>query len=275
MGITKLYKLIGKFARELAADEWVGQTLVVDASCFIHQFYQSAYVGFAGGPREPYEELYEKRWIELCEKWRDIPTTLIFIFDGTAGAEKSREQARRKLATKKIVVEEPVAPATEEASAPPIEKPPTRPVTYVIKPTGAHFAKARKILEHYDYECLRADGEADGLLAEYVKTGAADCAVSLDSDLLAHGCPRMCPGFDCDTIYDLDLILRGLGMSYSQFVDLCILLGCDYNKTDPARRGFGVVNAPKAIATYGRIEDMKLADDAKKRLCEVRRYFID
>ena len=53
-------------------------------------------------------------------------------------------------------------------------------------------------------------------------------------DFLTHGCEKVLRGFDYNknTLmeYSLSDILMGLGLSYLEFVDFCILMGCDYTK---------------------------------------------
>ena len=54
-------------------------------------------------------------------------------------------------------------------------------------------------------------------------------------------------------MYNLNTILKDLDITPSQFIDLCILCGCDYT---PKIRGIGSVGALKLIKKYGCIEDI-------------------
>lgn len=58
-----------------------------------------------------------------------------------------------------------------------------------------------------------------------------------------------------------DRVLEGLGFDYDQFVDLCILLGCDYCDTI---RGIGPVRAVELIAKHKNIETIIKTLDQKK-----------
>lgn len=58
-----------------------------------------------------------------------------------------------------------------------------------------------------------------------------------------------------------DRVLEGLGFDYDQFVDLCILLGCDYCDTI---RGIGPVRAVELVAKYKNIETIIKNIDTKK-----------
>lgn len=53
---------------------------------------------------------------------------------------------------------------------------------------------------------------------------------------------------------NLERALEGLGLNMDQFIDLCILLGCDY--MEPVK-GIGPKTAFKLIKEYGSIEKVK------------------
>jgi flap endonuclease-1 len=55
--------------------------------------------------------------------------------------------------------------------------------------------------------------------------------------------------------------IEGLGLTYDQFVDLCILLGCDYTDTI---KGVGPKTALKLIKEHGSIEGILKVIDRKK-----------
>jgi hypothetical protein len=101
-------------------------------------------------------------------------------------------------------------------------------------------------------QSLTASGEADDVLAYFCRTGVTQAVVSTDMDMLARGVPRvMVPETnDAATITEISLagILAGLGLTYPQFVDACVLMGSDYTgkawrsieprmAMDAARRG--------------------------------------
>jgi exonuclease-1 len=97
--------------------------------------------------------------------------------------------------------------------------------------------------------------EADSQIAFMVASGLADFAITDDSDLLAYCCP--------DTVFKLNLrgecqtahltnILTSLSMSKDEFIDLCILSGCDYCKL----AGVGINKAKTIVnAAFKKGED--------------------
>jgi 5'-3' exonuclease len=83
---------------------------------------------------------------------------------------------------------------------------------------------------------MKAQGEADFLLSSLYKFGHIDGVISEDSDMLTHGIERLVRGgtdatlrrLGRVTVYSLSTILDEAKLSTSQFIDLCILCGCDY-----------------------------------------------
>ncbi|XP_076150514.1 putative flap endonuclease 1 homolog [Alosa pseudoharengus] len=80
---------------------------------------------------------------------------------------------------------------------------------------------------------LMAPGDAEAFCAHLVKTGVVDAVASEDMDTLAFGGSLLLRQLnakkDSDiTEFCLSKILEILQLSQKEFVDLCILLGCDY-----------------------------------------------
>ena len=89
-------------------------------------------------------------------------------------------------------------------------------------------------------------------------TGAAYAMSSEDMDSLTFGAPRvlrnlMTPASAKLPVqeYDYSKVLSELGLTEDQFVDLCILCGCDYAGTI---RGIGPKSALNLIRQHGTIE---------------------
>ena len=65
-----------------------------------------------------------------------------------------------------------------------------------------------------------------------MQKGLIDAVVSEDTDMLPYGCHTFITGFtersDVVTEYRLADVLSMLGMNQQQFIDVCVLCGCDY-----------------------------------------------
>jgi flap endonuclease-1 len=81
---------------------------------------------------------------------------------------------------------------------------------------------------------------------------------SEDMDTLAFGCPRLLRHVTASEAqklevaeFDLQVLLESLAIDKNAFIDLCILLGCDYCETI---RGIGPKRALELIRQFGTIE---------------------
>jgi flap endonuclease-1 len=83
---------------------------------------------------------------------------------------------------------------------------------------------------------VTAQGEADDVLAFQCRAGALQAVISTDMDMLARGVPLLIVPDTNDasvmTGITLNTVLVGLGLTYEQFVDACVLMGCDYTGKD-------------------------------------------
>ena len=118
-----------------------------------------------------------------------------------------------------------------------------------------HIEKAKNLFDYFGVNYIHAPCEAESLLAVLCKKNIIDCCITEDMDILANGCNFFLKDFSSDKNYVeeycLEGILTNLEMSYEQFVDLCILCGCDYTSKI---YGIGYVNAYKLIKAHNNIE---------------------
>lgn len=76
---------------------------------------------------------------------------------------------------------------------------------------------------------ITAKEEADDLIALLYKKNIIDACQSDDMDMLPKGCGNLIQISKTGvTQFVLDDILSCLNLTYNQFIDFCILLGCDY-----------------------------------------------
>ncbi|XP_059419855.1 probable flap endonuclease 1 homolog isoform X2 [Carassius carassius] len=112
------------------------------------------------------------------------------------------------------------------------------------------------LLQLMGVPCIKAPGEAEALCAQLVKSGTVNAVASEDMDTLAFGGTVLLRQLNAKrdsevTEYSLPKLLEALQLTYNQFVDLCILLGCDYcDKIG----GLGPSRALKLIKQHHTIE---------------------
>jgi 5'-3' exonuclease len=78
-----------------------------------------------------------------------------------------------------------------------------------------------------------AEGEADKLCVYMVKTELAWACLSDDMDMFVYGCPRVLRHASLlkhnVILYDLNIILNELNMTMSEFRQITVISGTDYN----------------------------------------------
>lgn len=161
----------------------------------------------------------------------------IYIIDGTAPIEKSeiinsrnikKERISEKLITLKNKLNDDSLNLYEKNK---ILKEINKLNKKNINITNDHINNLIKIFNIFHIPYLRAKGEADNLIATLYKKKVINACLSEDMDILVFGCKKMIKFKSNKVIeYDLDYILKKLDIKYDKFVELCILLGCDYLK---------------------------------------------
>ena len=137
--------------------------------------------------------------------------------------------------------------------------------------TSEMIEDVKEMLIYMGIPVIEAPAEAEAQCAELVKAGKAFAVVSEDMDALAFGASFLLRGvnYKKEPIIEINLkeALSLMDFTYEEFVDLCILLGCDYSKTIP---GIGSSRAFKLIKQCSKIElVMEFLES-----CESQKYTI-
>jgi flap endonuclease-1 len=134
-----------------------------------------------------------------------------------------------------------------------------------IHVTSEHIQKCKELFDLIGISYITASSEAEILCSYLCKQGVVYGCISEDTDILANGGIRLFRNFSLTsnyiTEYNLDIILTELGLNYIEFVDLCILCGCDYTTKI---NGIGPINACKLILKYHTIEEIILQEIENK-----------
>ncbi|XP_034153621.2 probable flap endonuclease 1 homolog [Pangasianodon hypophthalmus] len=141
-----------------------------------------------------------------------------------------------------------------------------------------------RLLQLLGVPCVQAPGDAEAFCAQLVRSGAVDAVASEDMDTLAFGGTVLLRQLNAKRVsevteYSLPKLLEILQLTQKEFVDLCILLGCDY--CDKIA-GLGPSRALKLIQQHRTIEDVMLNINRKTHPVPVgwqyqaaRRLFLD
>ncbi|KAL8807546.1 MAG: hypothetical protein Q9223_005223 [Gallowayella weberi] len=189
----------------------------------------------------------------------------LYVFDGAPPKLKSGELAKRF--ARKAEATEQHEEAKETGTAEEVEKFSRR----TVKVTREHNNECKKLLTLMGVPYIVAPTEAEAQCAVLARAGKVYAAASEDMDTLCFDSPILLRHLTFseqrkEPILEihLDKVLEGLGMERKQFIDLCILLGCDY--VDPIPK-VGPSSALKLIRDHGTLEAVveHIKTDPKKR----------
>ena len=173
----------------------------------------------------------------MINKFKKFNITPIFIFDGKPPDEKnakikSRKYIRSKLEEKLLSLKsdlEIIGPDKKEALLEEIKNVEKK-IVYVNRDV---VEKTKELFDLMGISYINADCEAEHYCSKLCKLSLVDGVVSEDTDTIACGSKLVLRQFsnkeDMVVSYNLNNILYDLNINYNSFIDLCILLGNDYN----------------------------------------------
>ncbi|KAH9733772.1 Flap endonuclease 1 [Citrus sinensis] len=258
MGIKGLTKLLAdnapKSMKEQKFESYFGRKIAIDASMSIYQFL--IVVGRTGtemltneaGEVTSHLQGMFTRTIRLLEAGMKP----IYVFDGQPPDLKKQELAKRY--SKRADATDDLAEAVEAGNKEDIEKFSKR----TVKVTKQHNDDCKRLLKLMGVPVVEAPSEAEAQCAALCKSGQVYAVASEDMDSLTFGAPRflrhlMDPSSRKIPVMEFEVakILEELNLTMDQFIDLCILSGCDYCDSI---RGIGGQTALKLIRQHGSIE---------------------
>ncbi|KAJ4383421.1 Elongation of fatty acids protein 2 [Didymella sp. IMI 355093] len=176
----------------------------------------------------------------------------LYVFDGAPPKLKSGELAKRF--QRKTEAQAGMEEAKETGTAEDVEKFSRR----TVRVTREHNAECQQLLKLMGIPFIIAPTEAEAQCAVLARGGKVYAAASEDMDTLTFNTPILLRHLTFseqrkEPILEihLDKVLEGLDMDQKQFIDLCILLGCDY--LDPIK-GIGPSTALKMLREHKDLE---------------------
>ncbi|GBG63871.1 hypothetical protein CBR_g39652 [Chara braunii] len=258
MGIKGLTKLLADNApqsmKEQKFESYFGRKIAIDASQCIYQFL--AVVGRQGsdlltneaGEVTSHLQGMFMRTVRLIE----AGIKPVYVFDGKPPKLKADELSKRTARREEAA--EDLAKAQEAGAVDDIEKYSKR----TIKPTRSHNEDCQKLLTLMGVPVVVAPSEAEAECVSLCKAGKVYAVASEDMDSLTFGAPRLLRHLMEPsskkipvTEFEIDKVLEGLALTMDQFIDLCILCGCDYLESI---KGIGPQTGLKMIRQHGSLE---------------------
>ncbi len=260
MGIRDLKQLIKRFAPQAITkrhlSHYKGKRMAIDISIYLYRFkakqtHDTEFIGY---------------FVKQILKLRKYGIEPVYVFDGkppkakegTLGKRTKRKNEMKNeiqsLEQSLVNVMSEFAENKDQIEAIKDKIAKTKRNMIIVK--NSDKVLCIKLFDLMGIPYLIANGEAEILCSRLSRSSLIYGCFSEDTDLLPNGCNYFITdlsGNEFVTEYDLNKVLTSMGLTYDEFVDLCILCGCDY--VDRIN-GIGPINAYKLIKEYKSIENI-------------------
>jgi len=226
MGIKGLTSLIQKYAPEsiesINLHTLSNKRLAIDASIFIYKMAFSVKSSKEGKNYGHIIGIFQKSINYLA-----VGIEPIYVFDGKPPEAKNsvlKSRRDKSDALKKLMNESEDKEKKEKYK------------TQSFRMTKEDVDDVKKLLSLMGISYIQADGEAEGYASELCKMGYVDGVVTEDMDSLAFGTPLLVRSNidksikrkDVLSTINMQKILESMNISFDEFLDVCIMSGCDY-----------------------------------------------
>lgn len=264
LGLTKLLQDVAPMAiKESEIKNYFGRKVAVDASMCLYQFLiavrsEGAQLTSIDGETTSHLMGMFYRSIRLLENG----IKPVYVFDGKPPELKSGELNKRM--ERRAEAQKALDQATEAGETADIDKFNRR----LVKVTKQHANEAKELLTLMGIPFIEAPCEAEAQCAALVKAGKVFATATEDMDALTFGSSVLLRRMTFSEArkmpiqeIHLDKVLSNLELTQEQFIDLCIMLGCDYTDTI---KGIGPKRAITLINQYKNIETILKNIDQEK-----------
>lgn len=276
MGIKGLMKLLSdecpRAVKEHELTNLTGRKVAIDASMVMYQFLVAVRSNGEGGfpgmqlTNEAGEVTsHIQGMFNRSIKMMTAGIKPVFVFDGKPPEMKGGELAKRT--ARRAQAEAELEQAKETGDAEDIDKFSRR----LVKVNKQHNDDCKELLRLMGVPVVEAPCEAEAQCAELAKNGKVYATATEDMDALTFRTPKLLRKLtfsqDKDKKQpileiDFEAVLSGMELTYEQFVDLCIMCGCDYCGTI---KGIGPKTAFKLIKQHDTLENVIAALRKEKK----------
>ena len=246
-----------------------GRKIAIDASMAIYQFMIAVRTGGQsnnpsvmltnddGDPTSHIQGMFNRTIRFMTEGVKPV-----FVFDGKPPTFKSGELLKRR--EKREKAQAALTAATEEGDLEEQDKQSKR----LVRAGHKENEDCKKLLRLMGVPVICAPCEAEAQAAALAKAGLVYATGTEDMDALTFATPVLLrkmtfANASKSTVQQMNYAkaIEGLELTHAQFVDLCIMMGCDYCDTI---RGIGPKTALKLIREHGNIETVLKHVDRSK-----------
>lgn len=253
MGVKSLNTLVSNFTnngeKKIHLSKLSGYKLAIDTNLYLYKYLY--------GNKNHVNGIFF-----MINKLKKFNITPIFVFDGKPPDEKKNKILERKIIKEKINtrllnlkldLNNDIPELEKNAIIQKIENLEKR-VLYIDKDV---IDKTIQLFDIMGVAYIKANCEAEQYCSKLSRLNLVDGVISEDTDTLACGSKIVIRDFsnksDFVLCYNLDEILYDLDINYASFLDICILLGTDYNSRT---RGLSPEQIYQHIKTHKNIENL-------------------
>ena len=265
MGIKNINKLLrakcNKGISSISISKFANQIIFIDTSIFMYRYKHSGNL--------------ETNFVQLINKLLQFNIKPIFIFDGKPDDNKivieERKLKKEKAKNKIIKLQEELLEEANKSGIIIVDNIPENininedlpdSIQYILNRiekvkknnivvTWKDFSNIKKLLYSLNISFIQGKCETDIIIPYLAKKyNINPLCLSYDSDFLAYGV-NLLSKFDNRSgfieYYDINVIRKELGLTNEEFVDMSVLMGCDYCKS---LKGIGPMTAYKIIKKH-------------------------
>lgn len=203
-----------------------------------------------------------KGFLYKCLRYLSYGIIPVFILDGKPPPEKKeilnkRNHQRKKIINKIEILNEQLKNCETVKNSYEIQQELKKLNKQLIDIRKEHREESKLLLQTLGFNVITSEGEAETECAILQECGLVNFTFTDDTDALVLGCKNVLRSNsgtpNTFSHINLDLVLKGFGLNYDEFVDLCILCGCDYCPSIPK---LSHNNAYELIKKYKTIENV-------------------
>jgi 5'-3' exonuclease len=209
--------------RKTRLNHFANKTIVIDTSIYLYKFLQDNAL---------IEHMY--LFISILKSNQINP---IFVFDGKPPPEKrdlliARSNEKWNAKQKIIELQKELNNVNNNEKQEILME-----IEHLNKKSlrvrGEDIRVVKELMDAYGVNYFDAPAEADQLCIHFVKTGLAWACLSDDMDMFLYGCPYVIRNLSLMNqqvvLYNMKSILKDLNMNETQFREIMVLSGTDYN----------------------------------------------
>ena len=287
MGIKELkvliYKNVNKGVSKVNYNQISNQIIAIDISIYLYKF------SYGGG------KSFISNFLNQIIMFKKFNITPVYVFDGKPPDEKkdllqnrkdlkkSKYERKEEIELKIIEVDNNIEKSENDKDSlifykdhkKLLNKELNKLKLSIISLNDLDISNLKKIFDLLNIKYILADTEAEIVCADLCNKGFVNGCLSDDTDILPNNGLIFYTSYNINNEYlikyDLKIILQELEIQYEEFIDLCILCGCDYTIKI---KNIGYVTALKLIKKFKNIETiLENIKDIKKH--EINENFIN